>query len=53
MQGYRSLADGEAVEYKIDVDPKTGRRKATRVTGPGGAPAQGAPFRPASDFEPY
>jgi hypothetical protein len=53
MQGYRSLADGETVEYRIDVDPSSGRRKATRVTGPGGAPTQGAPFRPASDFESY
>jgi protein lin-28 len=53
MQGFRSLADGEAVEYNVQVDPKNGRRKATQVTGPEGADVQGAPFRPTSDYESY
>lgn len=53
MQGFRSLADGETVEYKLDVDGKTGRRKAIQVTGPDGAEIKGAPFRPTSDYEAY
>ncbi|KAL3943086.1 MAG: hypothetical protein SGBAC_002819 [Bacillariaceae sp.] len=48
--GFRSLADGEAVEYVPEVDDN-GRTKATRVTGPGGSNVQGAPFRPESDFD--
>jgi protein lin-28 len=48
-QGFRSLADGEIVEYKVATDAKTGRRKAVSVTGPGGVNVQGAPFRPASN----
>jgi hypothetical protein len=43
------LADGEIVEYKVDTDERTGRRKAVFVTGPGGANVQGAPFRPANN----
>mmetsp|Transcript_431 Transcript_431/g.642 ORF Transcript_431/g.642 Transcript_431/m.642 type:complete len:121 (+) Transcript_431:82-444(+) len=49
-EGFRSLADGEAVEYVPQVDD-SGRTKATRVTGPDGANVQGAPFRPDSDFD--
>lgn len=51
-EGFRSLADGEVVEYRLDVDPN-GRRKAINVTGPGGENVQGAPFRPKSDYESY
>lgn len=35
-EGFRSLADGEAVEYVAQEDDN-GRTKATKVTGPGGA----------------
>lgn len=35
-EGFRSLADGEAVEYVAQED-SNGRVKATKVTGPGGA----------------
>lgn len=45
--GFRSLAEGEAVEFVVeDAD---GRTKAVEVTGPDGANPQGAPA-PARDF---
>eukprot|EP00428_Durinskia_dybowskii_P030305 CAMPEP_0170232352 /NCGR_PEP_ID=MMETSP0116_2-20130129/15917_1 /TAXON_ID=400756 /ORGANISM="Durinskia baltica, Strain CSIRO CS-38" /LENGTH=129 /DNA_ID=CAMNT_0010483137 /DNA_START=82 /DNA_END=471 /DNA_ORIENTATION=- len=47
-KGFRSLADGETVEFIPQNEPN-GRVKATKVTGPGGAQVQGAPFRPRSD----
>lgn len=53
MQGFRSLADGENVEFNVQVDPKSGRRKAVQVTGPDGADVQGAPFKPTSDYDSY
>ena len=43
--GFRSLAEGEAVEFKLAVDPNTGKSKAVEVTGPNGAYVQGAPRR--------
>jgi cold shock CspA family protein len=49
--GFRSLADGEAVEYQIEMD--NGRKKAVAVTGPEGDDVQGAPFRPQSDYDSY
>mmetsp|Transcript_93130 Transcript_93130/g.260430 ORF Transcript_93130/g.260430 Transcript_93130/m.260430 type:complete len:130 (+) Transcript_93130:94-483(+) len=48
-QGFRSLADGEAVEF-VPQTESNGRVKATKVTGPGGASVQGAPFRPENDY---
>jgi cold shock CspA family protein len=51
-EGFRSLADGEAVEFVAQLDDN-GRTKATQVTGPSGASVQGAPFRPQSDYERY
>jgi len=50
--GFRSLADGESVEFKTEVDD-TGRRKAMNVTGPGGVAVQGAPYRQEEDFGGY
>ena len=44
-QGYRSLAEGEKVEFDLEQD-NTGRKKAINVTGPGGANVQGAPRPP-------
>ena len=38
-EGFRSLADGESVEYVEEKDDN-GRVKATKVTGPGGANVQ-------------
>jgi len=43
-EGFRSLAEGEPVEYTTMTDPQ-GRSKAERVTGPDGAHVQGAPRR--------
>lgn len=45
-EGFRSLADGEQVEFETVEDPKTGKIKASDVTGPGRANVQGAPFEP-------
>mmetsp|Transcript_14185 Transcript_14185/g.41621 ORF Transcript_14185/g.41621 Transcript_14185/m.41621 type:complete len:159 (-) Transcript_14185:457-933(-) len=42
--GFRSLADGEDVEFEI-VEEGNGRRRAEGVTGPDGAAVQGAPRR--------
>ena len=41
-EGFRSLADGESVEY-IPVIDDSGRIKATKVTGPDGANVQVIP----------
>lgn len=48
-EGFRSLADGEAVEFEAEKDGQ-GRIKAIQVTGPGGANVQGAPFRDQNDY---
>merc|ERR1712183_40450 len=41
--GYRSLAEGEQVEYDTEYDSAKGKSKAINVTGPGGSNVQGAP----------
>eukprot|EP00962_Isochrysis_galbana_P010852 scaffold3025_cov132-Isochrysis_galbana.AAC.9 len=41
-EGFRSLAEGESVEFIVNTDPKTNKLKATEVTGPEGAYVQGA-----------
>jgi cold shock CspA family protein len=46
--GFRSLADGEPVEFKLINDERNGKAKAVEVTGPDGAYVQGAPKQ-----EPY
>lgn len=43
-QGFRSLQEGEAVEFSVEV-AEDGRPKATSVTGPVGAYVQGAARR--------
>eukprot|EP00121_Abeoforma_whisleri_P002672 Awhi_evm1s2404 len=40
--GFRSLAEGESVEYDLEVDDRSGKEKAVNVTGPGGADVMGA-----------
>ena len=46
-KGFRSLAEGEEVEYDISEDPKRGKKFAVNVTGPGGDFVKGAPRRDA------
>ena len=41
-EGFRSLAEGETVEFEIQTDD-SGRTRAVDVTGPNGAYVQGAP----------
>lgn len=45
-EGFRSLAQGEKVEYKLGMNEKTGKHQAAFVTGPDGANVEGAPFTP-------
>ncbi|GKY91745.1 hypothetical protein MPSEU_000146200 [Mayamaea pseudoterrestris] len=49
-EGFRSLADGETVEFTTQMDPR-GRVKADRVTGPLGAHVQGVARRTFRDFD--
>jgi len=46
-EGFRSLADGESVEFDTETDPSTGKTKASIVTGPGNTNVQGQPFEPS------
>ncbi|KAH8974077.1 hypothetical protein BDL97_01G083000 [Sphagnum fallax] len=43
-EGFRSLREGEAVEYSVESSDD-GRTKALEVTGPGGTFVQGASYR--------
>mmetsp|Transcript_12553 Transcript_12553/g.35636 ORF Transcript_12553/g.35636 Transcript_12553/m.35636 type:complete len:147 (-) Transcript_12553:297-737(-) len=47
-EGFRSLSEGEPVEFTTMEDPTNGKIKAQNVTGPMGAFVQGAPRR--NDF---
>mmetsp|Transcript_22426 Transcript_22426/g.34576 ORF Transcript_22426/g.34576 Transcript_22426/m.34576 type:complete len:130 (-) Transcript_22426:192-581(-) len=51
-EGFRSLADGERVEFKVETD-NTGRLKAVGVTGPDGGEVQGAPRERYDDGNGY
>ena len=42
MEGFRSLREGESVEFVTEIAPD-GRQKAIKVTGPGGASPQVKP----------
>ncbi|KAL1503897.1 hypothetical protein AB1Y20_012360 [Prymnesium parvum] len=48
--GFRSLAEGEALEFRVQTDSKTGKLKAVEVTGPDGAYVQGAPKQERDDY---
>ncbi len=50
VEGFRSLAENERVEFRVEEDGK-GKKKAMDVTGPDGADVKGAPYNPNSDFE--
>ena len=39
--GFRSLGEGEKVEFKVETSEDTGKRYAVEVTGPGGAEPKG------------
>lgn len=47
-QGFRSLAEGEDVEFDISEDKAKGKKFASNVTGPNGAYVQGAPRKERS-----
>lgn len=49
-EGFRSLAEGENVEYEVVHDEKKGKSSAANVTGPGGAFVKGAPRQMQNDF---
>mmetsp|Transcript_146286 Transcript_146286/g.467386 ORF Transcript_146286/g.467386 Transcript_146286/m.467386 type:complete len:132 (-) Transcript_146286:330-725(-) len=42
-EDFRSLAEGEEVEFDVEKDQRSGKLAAVRVTGPGGAGVKGAP----------
>lgn len=42
-QGFRSLAEGEEVEFDLATDEKKGKKFATNVTGPNGSFVKGGP----------
>ena len=46
--GFRSLGDGESVEFEVITEPN-GKSKAIHVTGPDGGYVQGAPRREYND----
>eukprot|EP00600_Ochromonadales_sp_CCMP1393_P005151 CAMPEP_0174963676 /NCGR_PEP_ID=MMETSP0004_2-20121128/5460_1 /TAXON_ID=420556 /ORGANISM="Ochromonas sp., Strain CCMP1393" /LENGTH=123 /DNA_ID=CAMNT_0016212323 /DNA_START=163 /DNA_END=534 /DNA_ORIENTATION=- len=48
-QGFRSLAEGEDVEYDLSEDVEKGKTFASNVTGPNGSYVQGAPRRDPRD----
>lgn len=49
-QGFRSLAEGEEVEFDVAEDSSKGKKFATNVTGPNGGYVQGAPRREKNDM---
>lgn len=49
-RGFRSLAEGEDVEYEMVEDDKRGKKCAANVTGPGGDYVQGAPRNDDRNF---
>jgi cold shock CspA family protein len=50
VEGFRSLAENEAVEFRVETDTN-GRLRALDVTGPDGSDVQGAPFNPNKGYD--
>jgi cold shock CspA family protein len=50
VEGFRSLAENERVEFRVETD-KNGKRKAMDVTGPDGSDVKGAPANTNKGFE--
>merc|ERR1740139_356876 len=50
-QGFKSLGDGEGVEFDVEVE--SGKERAVRVTGPNGAPVKGAQRDSGGEREQY
>jgi cold shock CspA family protein len=48
-EGFRSLADGERVEFEVEID-ENGRSRAIEVTGPEGAAVQGSGYNQRDRF---
>mmetsp|Transcript_6389 Transcript_6389/g.9038 ORF Transcript_6389/g.9038 Transcript_6389/m.9038 type:complete len:161 (+) Transcript_6389:89-571(+) len=48
-EGFRSLMDGEPVEFEV-IEDDTGRKSAQNVTGPDGAYVQGRPRPQYNDY---
>merc|ERR1719374_445492 len=47
--GFKSLGEGETVEFDLQADDRKGGMKAANVTGPDGAPVKGAPLQERRD----
>merc|ERR1719374_247873 len=47
--GYKSLGEGETVEFDLQADDRKGGMQAVNVTGPNGAPVKGAPRQERRD----
>jgi cold shock CspA family protein len=52
-KGFRSLAQGESVEFDVEVNERNGKTQATNVTGPNGGFVVGAQRPDKDDNEDY
>eukprot|EP00440_Ansanella_granifera_P024745 gb/GFBE01026872.1/.p1 GENE.gb/GFBE01026872.1/~~gb/GFBE01026872.1/.p1 ORF type:complete len:114 (+),score=22.74 gb/GFBE01026872.1/:1-342(+) len=50
--GFKSLADGEDVEFDLEQD-QSGKMRCVRVTGPGGAPVKGSTRQRSGETSEY
>ena len=47
--GFKSLAEGEDVEFDLEPDERKDGMRASNVTGPGGVPVRGQPRQEHGD----